>query len=88
MRFTCTFESVDMGSEIICVPVGEGSDHIKGVLKLNAEGFEIFEMLMNGMSEEDIVNKLQTKYENDRNSLETYVKGVIGKLIKAGVIEE
>ena len=88
MRLKSSFETVDMGDEIICVPVGEGSEKIKGVLKVNQEGAEILEMLTTEISKKDIVNRLIEKYENDRSSLESYVDIFLGNLIKLGLIEK
>ena len=45
MKLKNTFESVDMGNEIIMVPVGKSAEQVQGVLKLNAEGLEIMNML-------------------------------------------
>ena len=88
MRLKCDFEFVDMGDEIIAVPVGNGAEQIRGVLKMNHEGQEIVELLKRGNSEEQIVDALAAKYENDRDTLLGYVHVTLSKLQEAGLIEE
>ena len=80
------FELVDMGDEIIAVPVGEGAEKIHGVLKLNHSGAEILEYLEKGATQTEIVEELSNKYENDHASLEADVCEVIDSLEKIGLI--
>ncbi len=77
MRMKCEFEAVDMGSEIIAVPVGEGADQIHGVLKLNKSALEIVEMLRNDTTTEEIINQLVAKYGNETSTLSEYVRDTI-----------
>ena len=88
MRLKYTFEMVDMGEEIICVPVGEGAAQVHGVLKLNKEGQEIMELLKEETDEKKIVDTLAAKYENDRNILIEYVRNIVESLQNAGLITE
>ena len=88
MKLKYTFESVDMGDEIISVPVGEGALKVQGVLKLNAEGREILDMLKADTTEKQIVDALEAKYENDRAMLVRYVGDALRSLRDAGLIEE
>ena len=88
MKLKFTFEMVDMGEEIICVPVGEGAAQVHGVLKLNKEGQEILELLKEETNEETIVAALAAKYENERNILTGYVRSIVENLRNAGLIAE
>ncbi len=87
MKLKYRFEEVDMGDQIISVPVGKDSEKIHGVLKMNREGLEIVKLLEEETSEEAIVEQLTAKYENDKSIIESYVHDVIGKLCMAGLIE-
>ena len=86
MKLIADFEPVDMGDEIIAVPIGEGSDKIRGVLKLNKSGVEILGYLAKGVSEEKIVEELCGKYDNDRTILMSYVHEAIVSLEDAGLL--
>ena len=88
MKLKYDFESIDMGDEIIFVPVGDGARQVHGVLKLNAEGKEILDLLKEKTTEHDIINELSAKYENDRQTLVNYVRKIIHTLQEAGLIEE
>ena len=87
MKLTQNLEFVDMGNEIVAVPVGGGSTQVQGVLKLNKEGQEIIDLLQNETTEEEIIDLLASKYENDRPVLAEYVHKTITILENAGLIE-
>ena len=86
MKLKYSFEAVDMGDEIIYVPVGKGAANVSGVLKLNREGQEIIELLKEETSEEAIVSALAAKYENDRTILVGYVRSVLDRLNAASLL--
>ena len=88
MKLKYNFESVDMGSEIIAVPVDNGSQHLHGVLKLNKEGFEILEMLKEDTFEEDILDVLTSKYDNDPKDIKQYVHMFVEKLREYSLITD
>lgn len=87
MKLKYSFESVDMGDEIILVPVGEGANEVKGVIKLNKEGLEIVELLKNNITKDQIVKLLSAKYENDWHTLSGWVDKVIYSLTAAGLVD-
>lgn len=58
MRLNTSFEIVDMGEEMIAVPVGKRASDVRGVLKMNTEGREVFELIESGMDEDGIVDFL------------------------------
>ncbi|MBR3739585.1 MAG: hypothetical protein IKN04_03890 [Clostridia bacterium] len=88
MKLKCRFEMIDMGDELICVPVGEKSKEVQGVLKLNREGQEILEMLKNDISETGIVNALTAKYDNSVDNISFYVHRVIEELKANSLLDE
>ena len=88
MKLKCSFESVDMGSEFVSVPVGNGADKVGGVIKLNSSAKEIFELISDGMDEQNIVRTLAEKYENDSDELSAFVKSIFDELKNAGIFEE
>lgn len=88
MKMKCNFEAVDMGSEVIAVPVGDGADQVHGVLKLNETGLEIIEMLQKDTTIEEIISKLTSKYENDADTIEKYVQDIVELLRSNELIDE
>lgn len=67
MKLKYSFEAVNMGNEIIMVPVGDNADQVHGVLKMNNEGQEIVNMLMNETDADSIINSLSEKYKAEKN---------------------
>ena len=88
MKLKYSFEIVDMGNEIIAVPVGNNADQIKGVIKLNKEGLEIFNLLKVDSSEDSIIHDLIGKYENAPESIANYVHGFVTYLKQQGLLVE
>lgn len=88
MKLKCTFDFVDMGDEIIAVPIGPNSDEIGGVFKLNKEGMEILKLLNDGLSREEVIDHLSSTYDNNRTELENYVDKTIGIFQQAGILIE
>ncbi len=86
MRLKYTFETVNMGDEFIMVPIGNGANQVRGVIKVNQSGSTIVDMLRNDVSEKEIVDSLSEKYEN-KEELKEYVHKVIEILQKNGLLE-
>ncbi len=88
MKLKYHFDAVDMGDEIISVPVGDGAEQVQGVLRLNHSGNEIMELLKDEITEDKIIRILEAKYDNGKEELAEYVDGAIKTLAGAGLIEE
>ena len=87
MKLKYSFDAVNMGDEIISVPVGEGADQLHGVIKLNQSGHEILELLKEEITEDAIVDILASKYDNKKEDIRDYVKHIIDILYNEGIIE-
>ncbi len=88
MKLNCSFEIVDMGDELIAVPIGAEAANMRGVLKVNKEGAEILQLLESEPDENLIVEKLAEKYDNDRDTLTTHVRSFLDILLKEGFLSE
>ena len=88
MKLKYSFELVEMGEEIIFVPVGEGAGAVHGILKLNNQAREILDLLTKETTKEQIVEVLAAKYENDVDSLCLYVERVLVYLQSIGLLDE
>lgn len=88
MNVKYEFDAVDMGSEIVLVPIGEGAGKVGGVVKLNASALEIVNLIKTNTTEDGIVDTLALKYENSRADLQRYVRNVIKTMTESGLIEE
>lgn len=86
MKLKYELDMIDMGDKVIAVPVGDGSDDIPGVFKLNKSGKEIVSLLKAFDSEEAIVRELEKKYDGSTEDIEGYVHGFIQKLQELGIV--
>ena len=87
MRLKFDYEIVDMGSELMAVPIGEEGQKVHGILRLNKEGAEVLELLGTEISKERMVEILSEKYENEREKLLVYVTEFVEKLAGYGFVE-
>lgn len=87
MKFKYSFEFVNMGDEIIMVPVGDGASEIQGVIKLNEEGHKIVQLLMQGMDEDSVVELLGKEYDNGNETIKGYVNKVVNIMKDNNIIE-
>lgn len=87
MKLKYEFEIVDMGEEKVAVPVGKGAENLQGVLKLNKQGFEVFSQIQEGKTTNEIISSICEKYDDDIQTITSYVEGFISKLIKIEIIE-
>lgn len=65
MRIKRGFVLREVAGQTMVIATGEASKDFHGMIKLNATGKEIWLGLQEGLSEEDIVSRLQEKYDVD-----------------------
>ncbi len=88
MKLKCSFEAVNMGNEIVAVPVGDSANQVHGILKLNESGLEIIKLLEEETNTEKIIDTLTKKYDNDVDALYKDVSDIIDVLRCNGLIIE
>ena len=86
MKFKYELDMIDMGDKVVAVPVGDGSNDIQGVFKLNKAGKEIMSLLKTFNSEEEVVKELKKKYDGSVTDIESYVHEFVLKLQELGVV--
>ncbi len=88
MKLKYSFEAVNMGNEIIMVPVGDNADQVHGVLKMNSEGQEIVNMLINETDVDSIINSLSEKYNAEKELIKKNVQDIVQLLRDNKLLEE
>lgn len=88
MKLKYEVECVDMGDEIIIVPIGNGADQINGVFKTNKEGMKILNMLKNDTSVEGIVTQLTQEYTTNLELIKKYVNEFVRQLKAMDFLKE
>lgn len=86
MKLKYAFEKMELEDRIVAVPVGEGAQDFRSVIKLNESASEILDLLQNETTEEEMINTLKERYEDDPMILE-YVRESVEYLMDKGVLE-
>ncbi|MBR0219156.1 MAG: PqqD family protein [Clostridia bacterium] len=87
MKTKYQFETMDLDDVLVAVPVGEGAEAFKGVLKVNETAAAILKLLAQDTTEEAIVSELLKEYAGDKAEIAAYVHEYIEKLAAEGLVE-
>ena len=85
MHLKYHFEKTKLGDKVIAVPVGEDVS-FHGAVKMNKTAAEIFELLKQDTTEEEIVETLSSRYDVPKEQLEADVRTYIGQFMDRGMI--
>ena len=87
MKLKYKFEIIELDDEIIAVPIQEGANVLHGVIKLNSTGHEIFNMLKEDTTKEEIISTLSKKYDaSSKEEITEYVDELINSLQQASLL--
>ena len=76
-----------MGQAVV-VPTGEASEDFSGMIKLNDTGKDIWQALIDGKSEEEIVSFIVKEYDVTDEKAKAGVRKFLDKMKDKGFIEE
>ncbi len=88
MKLKYEFVINQVADQMVAVPVGDGLENFSGFVKMNDIGAEIFEILKEDVTLEEIVTKMLEKHPEatKEEALET-VKEFTDRLIAEGLAE-
>lgn len=87
MKLKYNFENMELDDLIVAVPVGEGVQEFRGVVKLNESAAEIFELIKTETNENAVVAELIRRHGNSPE-IAGYVHEVLMCLRNEGVLVE
>lgn len=76
----------EIAGDLLLVPTGKTALDLNGMLTLNEVGGEIWKLLDEVDSEEEIVNRLLEEYEVEREELQGDVREFLDKLRELGIL--
>lgn len=87
MKISDGWTITELAGEYVAVPVGEKASDFKGIVRLNETGLDIWNGLSEGLSCEEISQRLLDEYEGlaPEKAKET-VQSVVEKLNKEGLL--
>lgn len=77
----------DVVGQAVVIAVGEASKKFHGMINLNSTGKVIWQGVENGLSEDEIADKLAERFEVDHETAKGDVQRIIRKMQEAGVLE-
>lgn len=86
MRIKQGFVLREIAGQAMVIATGEASKGFHGMVKLNGTGKEIWQGLMDGLTEEEIVNKMAEKYQIDVVKAAKDTKELLEEMEKAGFL--
>lgn len=86
MKTKLDFVLREIGGDLLLVPAGKTALDLNGMLTLNEVGAEIWKMLPEVESEEEIVSRLLESYEAEAEIVRKDVSDFIGGLTKLGIL--
>lgn len=88
MRIKDGFVLRQVAGQGMVIATGEASKEFFGMIKLNSTGSDVWQGVTDGLSEEQIAEKLVEKYGVDLEKATSDVKEMIEKMKEAGFIVE
>lgn len=88
MKLKYNFEIMEIDDSNVAVPVGDNTDDFHGIVKLNDSALVVFEMLQEGITEEEIIQQLVQTYDQPEDEIAAFVKEFIDQLIRENLIEQ
>ena len=88
MKLKYNFVTNEVADKIVAVAVGEDLDKFNGFIKMNKVAADIFGLLKEETTEEQVVEGMKKLYPDDKEDeiIET-VHGFVNKLFEAGGLE-
>ncbi|MBO4433397.1 MAG: PqqD family peptide modification chaperone [Clostridia bacterium] len=89
MKLKYNFTVMDMGDEFAAVPVGDDAAKFHGMIKLNKESADIFELLKSETEPMEIHKYLKEKYpDSTDDEIGHTLVDFLDKLIREGILEK
>lgn len=86
MRIKQGFVLREVAGETIVIATGEASKNFHGMVKLNQTGRDIWQGLMDGLSEEEIAAKLVDKYQIAQEKAAEDTRKLLAQMEQAGFL--
>ena len=83
IKYRLTFQKI--GDVWVGAATGADSKAFPGMVRLNATGYEVYSLLLEGLSEEETIAKLKEKYIS--GPIEEGVRKIIRTLAEQGIME-
>lgn len=77
----------EIAGQSVVVALGEASKAFNGIIKLNETGRVMWDILSQGAEKEDVVSKILSEYDVDRETVEKDVDSFVTTLKENNILE-
>lgn len=88
MRLKYDFIIQEVAGTYVAVAVGNGAEHFKDMVKMNGTAKRIFELVQQGLPENDIVERMLCEYKGDVDVISQSVANLLDELRRKDLIVE
>lgn len=88
MKMKAGFVMREVAGQYVVIAIGEASKTFHGMIKLNSTGKDIWEAVQDGLTEEQIVARLQDKYQVELEQVEQDVREFLDSMRKVGILAD
>ena len=78
----------EMQGEYVAVPSGKAARVLSGLIALNETGAEVFRLVQEGISREDLLKRMKELYDVPPEELEADVDDLLGQFRELGIVTE
>lgn len=88
MKLQYNFEIMDMGDEIVAVPVGEGAGEFHGMLRMNQDAAEMLRLVQESETPNEVLDKLCRLHpEVEKDELGMKLCDYLNQLVREGILK-
>lgn len=87
MKIKSGFVVREIAGQSVVVALGEASKVFNGIIKLNETGRVMWDILSQGAQKEDVINKILSEYDIDRETVEKDVDSFVTTLKENNILE-
>ena len=87
MKLKYEFETVEIDNEIMAVPVGDNTENLHAMLRLNETAAAILALLKEETTEQKVIDAILSEYEGDPDEIAASVRDYLQTLRDNGVLE-
>ncbi len=88
MKIADGFVIREIMGQAVAVPTGQASESFSGMIKLNETGKEVWNGVAEGLSEEEIVERIVEKYEVSAEDAKQGVSKFLKQMVERGFIQQ
>lgn len=88
MKIDKNFVLREIAGEYIIIPTGRTALEFNGLITVNEVGMELWKMLQENVTFDDLLNGILEEYDVDENAAREDIQEFLDRLVKGGILTE